>query len=191
MLIRLLFATALAILALSKKVCLGPRGCRGRKGPDGLAGPPGPNGQDGLQGKDGPLGQGSVIYCYSSSNTTYGYFTDDIVSFGSCVQTNGYIPLDDPVQGVEVTQNGVYQIYFYADGTSKYTLRVNGLPAIDSVIGAFDALGADLYTQGQFVTSLVSGDQISVVVERSVNIPGNQFGAVTTQLMVQLVARAP
>lgn len=189
MLIKSLLATAVCALAVGRKICHGPRGFQGPKGPVGVAGPPGPDGPDGADGPDGMVGQGSVIYCASSSNITVNISDMDPVPFGPCVQTGGYLPVDDTTLAVEVLQDGIYQIYFYANGKASYIVNINGTRATESSVGTISGAFGALYTQGQYVIGLQSGSLISVVGNGDgVNIEGSDYGAVTVSLLVQLVA---
>lgn len=175
-----------------QKVCYGPKGARGPMGPRGPQGPYGPMGEQGPEGEQGEVGQGSIIFCASSFNIDIVLENNLAVPFQRCLFSTGFIPqisFDGIVRTIQVNETGVYDITFYARGSSAYRLEINGGPETVSVPvgGLFDGSNMEM-AHGQIFLRLLSGSVITVNADGPATIPDLEFGGVQTSIMIARVA---
>ena len=138
----------------------GPVGATGATGPIGPQGPIGPTGATGPVGPQGPSGTNDALYANIGAST---------------VASGGIIPLalstetaDSTMNvvdnAVEITEDGVYLISYFADGaveTGDYevSLYLNGAPVTNEVLAFSGTTGLGSKT---VLLSLSAGDSVAL-----------------------------
>lgn len=174
-----------------QKVCYGPTGDRGVRGPRGPQGPQGPQGEQGEQGDQGPSGQGSIIYCATQTQEDIIIGGNEPVFYQLCQYSTGFNVTTSfgVVRTIQVQEEGVYSVTFYARGSSNYFLQVNGSPGSipPALGGTFYGTGTDM-THGQVFVKLLAGSVLTVVPQYAATLPYALYGGVQTSIMIVRVA---